>query len=106
MTPHIGTARPALSQISPGNTRRRHHGVMLASLALAAIALMASAAAQAATDYPICLRVYGAPTYDECYYTTMETCRSSASGRSAQCYINPFYQGAGARQAMPRRYAR
>lgn len=47
--------------------------------------------AQAATSYPICLRVYGNPTYDECAYTTMSACRLSASGRPAECFVDPFF---------------
>jgi len=36
------------------------------------------------------MRVYGAPTYNECSYTTMAQCKASASGRAAECYPNAF----------------
>lgn len=96
-TPH----RPAPS--SPCRSGAGLRFIACAGVASAAVLLIAPDPAAAATDYPVCLRVYGAPTYDECYYTTMEACRLSASGRSAQCFINPFYQGAGARPATPHR---
>lgn len=59
---------------------------------VAMLALAVDAApARAAIDYPVCLRVYGDPTYDECAYTTMSACRRAASGRAADCFVNPFY---------------
>jgi len=63
-------------------------------LALAALAIGAlSAPAQAQTydpAYPVCLHVYGRATYYECRYTSIAQCNQSASGRSAQCEINPY----------------
>lgn len=44
--------------------------------------------------YPVCLRVYGPATYYECRYTSLPQCNASASGRSAQCVINPYFGGA------------
>lgn len=105
MTGIISTPRKA----APGSPRRSGAGlgfIARAGLASAAALLITPTPATAATDYPVCLRVYGAPTYDECYYTTMEACRMSASGRSAQCFVNPFYQGARTRPAAPHRSLR
>ena len=34
---------------------------------------------------------YHNPTYDECAYTTMSACRLSASGRPAECFVDPFF---------------
>jgi hypothetical protein len=67
---------------------------MLGLLAISAITAAGAAPAQAGVDYPVCLRVYGDPTYDECRYTTMAQCAATASGRAAQCFVNPFLASA------------
>jgi Protein of unknown function (DUF3551) len=41
--------------------------------------------------YPVCLHVYGPAVYYECRYTSLPQCNASASGRSAQCVINPYF---------------
>jgi hypothetical protein len=61
---------------------------MLGLLAISAISALGTAPARA--DYPVCLRVYGPATYNECNYTSMAQCRASASGRAAECYPNAF----------------
>lgn len=45
--------------------------------------------------YPVCLQVYQgfADYYFECGYTSMAQCQMSASGRFAQCVVNPYYAG-------------
>ncbi len=43
-----------------------------------------------ARDYPACLHVYGPVSYIECYYTSLDQCRLSAAGRSAECVQNPY----------------
>jgi hypothetical protein len=70
---------------------------------LAAVVVMA-APAQAQTydpNYPVCLQVYQSMVdyYFECGYTSIEQCQASASGRSAQCVVNPYYKGPPARPA-------
>ncbi len=60
-------------------------------LALSAISAVATNPAQAGYDYPVCLRVYGPATYNECAYTTLAQCQATASGRAAECYPNAFY---------------
>ena len=63
-------------------------------LALAILAIGAAAPARAQTydpDYPVCLHVYGKISYYECNYTSLPQCNMTASGRSAQCVINPYY---------------
>jgi hypothetical protein len=63
----------------------------LAILAIAAAAVAGPAAAQTyGPDYPVCLHVYGPATYYECRYTSLAQCNASASGRSAQCVVNPY----------------
>ena len=77
-------------------------------LALAILAIAASAPAQAQTydpNYPVCLHVMGRTSYYECSYNTLPQCDASASGRSAQCVINPYYANASS-QPYARRYKR
>jgi len=66
----------------------------VAALAILAIGMVfASAPARAQTyspDYPVCLHVYGPVTYYECRYTSIPQCNQSASGRAAQCVLNPY----------------
>jgi hypothetical protein len=69
----------------------RTASAVLGLLAIAAISAAAAAPAQAGYDYPVCLKVYGPATYNECTYTTMAQCKATASGRSAECYPNAFY---------------
>jgi hypothetical protein len=65
-------------------------------LALAALALGTSFATLPASaqtygsGYPVCLHVYGPATYYECSYTSIAQCNASASGRAAQCVVNPY----------------
>ena len=63
----------------------------------ATIALPAPACAQTYDpNYPVCLQVYQggiADFYFECSYRTMGQCAASASGRAAQCVVNPYYGG-------------
>jgi hypothetical protein len=63
-------------------------------LAISAIAALGTAPAKAGVGYPVCLRVYGDPTYDECRYTSIAQCAATASGRAAQCFVNPFASAA------------
>lgn len=61
-------------------------------------------------SYPVCLQVYQGMVdfYFECRYRTMAQCAASASGRSAQCVVNPYYggpkAGRGKRQKRPAGY--
>jgi hypothetical protein len=78
--------------------------------ALAAVAILWAAPSQAQTydpRYPVCLQVYTGSFVDyyfECAYQTIAQCQMSASGRAAQCVVNPYYGG---RPAAPgRRYRR
>jgi hypothetical protein len=65
---------------------------------LTAVAVLTAAPARAQTydpDYPVCLQVYGiAGNYIACGYTSLEQCAQSASGRAAQCIINPYFTSA------------
>jgi hypothetical protein len=65
---------------------------MLAIFALGTVAAASSARAQTYDpNYPVCLHVYGPVTYYECRYTSLPQCALSASGRAAQCVVNPYY---------------
>jgi Protein of unknown function (DUF3551) len=60
---------------------------------LAAGVLAASSSAHAQTyspDYPVCLHVYGPATHIECAFMSLQQCDASASGRAAQCEVNPY----------------
>ena len=69
----------------------------LALAALAAGTLLAthSVPAQTYAGGPVCLHVYGPVTYYECNYTSLAQCNVSASGRPAQCVLNPYLASAG-----------
>jgi hypothetical protein len=75
----------------------------LAILTVATVAVAEPAAAQTyAPSYPVCLHVYGPVTYYECGYTSLPQCALSASGRAAQCVINPYF--ANVQEPMGRRH--
>ena len=80
----------------------------LAILALATVSVAGPAAAQTYDPgYPVCLHVYGPVTYYECSYVSLAQCDASASGRAAQCEINPYYaERRGPRRWFARRSAR
>ena len=65
---------------------------------LATAAMLAAAPVRAQTydpDYPVCLQVYAAyGGYIRCAYTSLAQCALTASGRSAQCIVNPYFAGA------------
>ena len=67
--------------------------LVLVILAVGAVHVTAPSGAQTYDpNHPICLHIYGRDgSYIACGYTSMDQCRSSASGRAAQCIINPYY---------------
>jgi len=71
---------------------------VLALAVLAIGAASAAAPAQAQTydpSYPVCLHVWArGATYYECRYSSLPQCNASASGRAAQCVVNPYYANA------------
>ena len=68
----------------------------LAILTIAAVLVAAPARAQRySPDYPVCLQSYGIGGDSiSCGYTSLAQCAQSASGRSAQCIVNPYFAGA------------
>ena len=65
----------------------------LAILTIATVLTSVPARAQTYDPaYPVCLHVYArGANYYECRYTSLPQCNLSASGRSAQCVINPYF---------------
>jgi hypothetical protein len=76
-----------------------HASATALSLTIVAATIALTSPARAQTydpSYPVCLQVYQggiADFYFECRYQTMAQCAASASGRSAQCVVNPYYGG-------------
>ncbi len=70
------------------------------------ISVWAAGPVQAQTyspDYPVCLFVHDlGANYYECAYTSLQQCAQSASGRAAQCVVNPYF--ASAQEPEVRRY--
>ena len=65
----------------------------LAILTMATALAAPSARAQTYDPaYPVCLHVYDrGANYYQCSYTSLPQCNASASGRAAQCVINPYF---------------
>ena len=65
-----------------------------------------------APGFPICLRGYGLNNYVDCSYTTLPQYNAAASGRAAQCLVNPspnpYFASSGVveRSARHRRHRR
>ena len=81
----------------------------LASLVIPVIGIMATAGpVQAQTydpNFPVYLHVYGPINYYECGYWSLPQCAISASGRAAQCVVNPYFAN-GYREPSVRRHRR
>jgi hypothetical protein len=43
--------------------------------------------------YPVCMHVFARINYYDCRYSSIPQCRASASGRAAQCDVNPYFAG-------------
>jgi hypothetical protein len=75
--------------------RRAFWALMVCAAASATGAIGPAAAQTYDPAYPVCLHVYGrGATYYECRYTSLPQCNASASGRAAQCVINPYFASA------------
>ena len=77
----------------------------LASIAVLIAASLATAARAQTYDpaYPVCLQIYQGYVdyYFECRYRTMAQCYASASGRAAQCVVNPYYGKTDGKRGKP-----
>jgi hypothetical protein len=65
--------------------------LVLAILAIGIVSIGPAAAQTYDPGYPVCLRLYDRTNYYECRYTSLPQCNASASGRAAQCVINPYF---------------
>jgi hypothetical protein len=80
--------------------------VALAMLAIGTISATGPARAQTYDpNYPVCMRVYGPLNYNDCRFTSLAQCNGSASGRAAQCILNPYFANA-YEEPLGRRYRR
>lgn len=74
----------------------------LALLLIGMVIAAGPASAQTyAPDYPVCLHVFGPVNYFECRYSSIAQCNVSASGRAAQCVVNPYRARAGIDEPPP-----
>jgi len=72
------------------------------SATITASTAAATSAQTYGSQYPVCLQAFGDKgDYIECHYISLAQCVQSASGRSAQCNINPNYRGS--REPLERR---
>jgi Protein of unknown function (DUF3551) len=62
----------------------------LFAIGLAAVASRADAQTYA-PGYPVCMQVYGRNSHIECSFISLAQCNATASGRAAQCLLNPYY---------------
>jgi hypothetical protein len=73
--------------------------ILMRALALAILTIATASAAPSARAqtydpaYPVCLQIYQGwnDYYFECAYASLAQCNASASGRAAQCIVNPYY---------------
>jgi hypothetical protein len=69
----------------------------IATLATLIIATVASAGPVRAQtynpNYPVCMQVYSPFQYFDCSFFSIRDCKVSASGRGAQCVVNPYFAG-------------
>jgi uncharacterized protein DUF3551 len=52
--------------------------------------------------FPVCMKAIaatGGGEYNDCTFTSLTQCAASASGRSAQCLINPYFAFPGTQPA-------
>ncbi|SIO52734.1 Protein of unknown function [Bradyrhizobium erythrophlei] len=67
----------------------------MAMLAVGAVSIAQPAQAQTYDpSYPVCMRVFGDPTYFDCRYSTIAQCKGTAAGRGAECLPNPYFASA------------
>jgi Tfp pilus assembly protein PilV len=65
--------------------------MMLAGASILAVA--PTVAQRYDPNYPVCLQKWGegGGSNIDCSYTSLDQCRATASGLSAQCYANPYW---------------
>ena len=79
----------------------------LAILAIGTLSTGVPAAAQTYDPgYPVCMHLYGPVSYFDCRYYSLAQCAASASGRPAQCLVNPYFAAASEPAVLRRRHRR
>jgi hypothetical protein len=77
--------------------------ILALAIAVAGIASVAPAQAQTYNpNFPVCMQVYGPINYYDCSYVSLAQCGLSASGRAAQCVLNPYLANAYQERPWPR----
>jgi hypothetical protein len=80
---------------------------IFAGLAMGAMSAAAPVRAQAYDPaYPVCLQVFGPFNYNDCRFASLAECAPSASGRGAQCIVNPYFVNASQEPPPARRHRR
>lgn len=83
---------------------------ILALIILAIVTVSAAEPVRAQTyspDYPVCLYIHDlGANYFDCAYSSLAQCGMSASGRAAQCVVNPYFASAQEYGASPHRHRR
>jgi hypothetical protein len=58
-------------------------------------------------DYPVCLNIHDlGQNFIDCSYTSLSQCAMSASGRAAECVVNPYFASAQLAPAPHHRHRR
>jgi hypothetical protein len=77
----------------------------LSILALGAVSVTAPAQAQTYNPaYPVCLQVFGPWGHFDCRFNSIPQCQASASGRAAECVVNPYFDNV--HEVPPRHHRR
>ena len=80
--------------------------ISFATVAAATLAVMAFPATGQAQGWdpnsPVCMDVYSREGgYRQCGFTSIPECQASASGRGAECVVNPYYVGNSVQPGVP-----
>jgi hypothetical protein len=89
----------SLRSQAQSDARKQQEIVMLSRLVqmiLVGAAVLAATSASAQTydpRYPVCMRLteWGGGPFIDCSFTSLPQCNASASGRAAQCEVNPYF---------------
>lgn len=81
----------------------RNVTLAILALSVAGAATLAGSDAIAAHDYPYCIEDQISDFPHDCYYQSYAQCMASASGRAAECVVNPRVAFERARRSQPNR---
>jgi hypothetical protein len=79
----------------------RNVTLAILALSVAGAATLAGSDAIAAHDYPYCIEDEISAFPHNCYYQSYAQCMASASGRAAECVVNPRVAFDRARRGQP-----